>query len=717
MLLIFVCLSVLLVSAFGGTAVTYTDWVQARDALQSIKSEWQANGLTSYMYNVRGSCFCPQCDIAAKYVVIEGRSSTSDGVPVYVGFDEEALAAQDLLTTCGNSQILLPFVDNYNAIEWYFDQAIAWAQQGIDSCSNIPATQDPCLYNTVCGGSVTLAYDDALFFPTQIGLASGTCISDAGRSWYIDCVTPLVTTSNNWSGTVSLTSPVVSSTSCTYANGELWTPPAVGDDCGVPPDDCPALRCACATCADGSGLYGCCSTCSIQDVSGEFQCSGFVDQDTICPIQTTLAPVTTEEYTFCGGFAGIACTENDQVCIDDPRDTCDPLNGGADCAGICVAEGDSCPSIACQTSSWSNTNLALPSLAACALCVDGSGEMYGQCGTCTAEDDGSGELFCSSIIPMERVCPVTTESPTEYEFCGGFAGLRCSDTSQYCVDDPRDDCDPLNGGADCGGICISIGDECSTCDTRFQLGAPCVLCPDGVSVYGNCGTCTYELYANEKGLTEVVCSLLIPQDRVCPDSPVTSVESTEQPMTTEATTNEATEEPGTTEDAEDICELPTVVGPCDAAIPRFSYNAATGECESFTYGGCGGNENNFESIDECLSECDDEPESTEKPNTTGDDEDICELPTVVGPCEAAFPRFSYNAATGECESFTYGGCGGNENNFESIDECLSECGDEPGSTEKPITTGDVDGPGRQSHAPRCGIVAVVCLLSAVFLHI
>ncbi|KAK4172770.1 hypothetical protein QBC36DRAFT_361865 [Triangularia setosa] len=39
------------------------------------------------------------------------------------------------------------------------------------------------------------------------------------------------------------------------------------------------------------------------------------------------------------------------------------------------------------------------------------------------------------------------------EFCGGFAGFRCKG-DKVCIDDPRDDCDPFNGGADCGGICV-----------------------------------------------------------------------------------------------------------------------------------------------------------------------------------------------------------------------------------------------------------------------
>lgn len=37
----------------------------------------------------------------------------------------------------------------------------------------------------------------------------------------------------------------------------------------------------------------------------------------------------------CGGIAGILC-EDDQDCVDDPSDGCDPMNGGADCSGICV---------------------------------------------------------------------------------------------------------------------------------------------------------------------------------------------------------------------------------------------------------------------------------------------------------------------------------------------------------------------------------------------
>eukprot|EP01084_Bolivina_argentea_P012059 22604_1 len=37
----------------------------------------------------------------------------------------------------------------------------------------------------------------------------------------------------------------------------------------------------------------------------------------------------------CGGFAGTACPDATQICVDDPFDSCDPDNGGADCTGSC----------------------------------------------------------------------------------------------------------------------------------------------------------------------------------------------------------------------------------------------------------------------------------------------------------------------------------------------------------------------------------------------
>ena len=39
-----------------------------------------------------------------------------------------------------------------------------------------------------------------------------------------------------------------------------------------------------------------------------------------------------------------------------------------------------------------------------------------------------------------------------------------------------------------------------------------------------------------------------------------------------------------------------------------------------------------------------------------------------------FIRFGFNKDNSRCERFLYGGCGGNGNNFATLDECLGACG-------------------------------------------
>ena len=52
---------------------------------------------------------------------------------------------------------------------------------------------------------------------------------------------------------------------------------------------------------------------------------------------------------------------------------------------------------------------------------------------------------------------------------------------------------------------------------------------------------------------------------------------------------------------------------------------------------------------------------------------ICTLPPVTGPCRAAFRRYFYNSTSGQCESFIYGGCLGNDNNFKTQKACATQC--------------------------------------------
>ena len=58
-------------------------------------------------------------------------------------------------------------------------------------------------------------------------------------------------------------------------------------------------------------------------------------------------------------------------------------------------------------------------------------------------------------------------------------------------------------------------------------------------------------------------------------------------------------------------------------------------------------------------------------------QDICSLPAETGNCRAAIPRYAYDPKIGKCKLFSYGGCGGNANNFETVKECEAACAPTP----------------------------------------
>uniref|UniRef100_A0A3B3ZR95 Uncharacterized protein n=1 Tax=Periophthalmus magnuspinnatus TaxID=409849 RepID=A0A3B3ZR95_9GOBI len=51
----------------------------------------------------------------------------------------------------------------------------------------------------------------------------------------------------------------------------------------------------------------------------------------------------------------------------------------------------------------------------------------------------------------------------------------------------------------------------------------------------------------------------------------------------------------------------------------------------------------------------------------------CGLPSLQGPCKAYEPRWAYSSTLLQCQSFIYGGCEGNDNNFESKEACEEMC--------------------------------------------
>ncbi|XP_058489074.1 kunitz-type protease inhibitor 2 [Solea solea] len=170
-------------------------------------------------------------------------------------------------------------------------------------------------------------------------------------------------------------------------------------------------------------------------------------------------------------------------------------------------------------------------------------------------------------------------------------------------------------------------------------------------------------------------------------------------------------EPKTNDTNNINCRLPSKVGSCRAAFPRFYYDVTNQTCRRFTYGGCGANANNFETQEECEVTCsgvtgsvlpDDStpapsleyayknprravpfnqgPVETEAPSQPKATEmsaeeyaEKCGAEPEVGFCRAAFQRWYYNRKSGECKSFIYGGCKGNKNNYVTEKSCKDTC--------------------------------------------
>lgn len=108
------------------------------------------------------------------------------------------------------------------------------------------------------------------------------------------------------------------------------------------------------------------------------------------------------------------------------------------------------------------------------------------------------------------------------------------------------------------------------------------------------------------------------------------------------------------------CMLKSDTGPCRALEPRYYYNSQDGVCDVFGYGGCGGNQNNFKSLEDCEGNC-------------GNVQDLCTLPSVYGRCQENITRYFYDNQSGRCTTFDYSGCRGNKNNFYSEEECYGQC--------------------------------------------
>uniref|UniRef100_A0A1I7YI99 Kunitz/Bovine pancreatic trypsin inhibitor domain protein n=1 Tax=Steinernema glaseri TaxID=37863 RepID=A0A1I7YI99_9BILA len=176
------------------------------------------------------------------------------------------------------------------------------------------------------------------------------------------------------------------------------------------------------------------------------------------------------------------------------------------------------------------------------------------------------------------------------------------------------------------------------------------------------------------------------------------------------------------------CVGGAVPGPCASSMARWFYDESEQRCKPFQYSGCGGNGNNYGSETACEKRCvpglgaakclkGAEPLKTasgapvncaktecptgykcsvvqrssvccpdveKSPVAASLDlgpatNDVCQLPKERGPCDRYELRFHYDSNLKECKYFFFGGCEGNANNFEHVEDCEKACGHKDGA--------------------------------------
>ncbi|CAL8249499.1 unnamed protein product [Boreogadus saida] len=114
---------------------------------------------------------------------------------------------------------------------------------------------------------------------------------------------------------------------------------------------------------------------------------------------------------------------------------------------------------------------------------------------------------------------------------------------------------------------------------------------------------------------------------------------------------------------------------CSHYVRRWFYDRVLGACAHFWYGGCGGNENRFNTEPECRKTCVTKMDSSLRgpSQSRTHRKATCSPGQDPGPCQDYVMSWAFAARRRECTPFWYGGCGGNSNRFATRDDCEELC--------------------------------------------
>ncbi|XP_070797252.1 carboxypeptidase inhibitor SmCI-like [Pituophis catenifer annectens] len=110
---------------------------------------------------------------------------------------------------------------------------------------------------------------------------------------------------------------------------------------------------------------------------------------------------------------------------------------------------------------------------------------------------------------------------------------------------------------------------------------------------------------------------------------------------------------------ESCSRFPTYHERCRFPKDHFFYNVTSKRCQRFRDYGCPMNVNSYRTLKKCQQFC--------------AEIDVCQMPPEKGDCDNKRHRWFYDPSTKDCKTFTFGGCGGNLNNFNTGRECRLRC--------------------------------------------